>query len=138
MLPTVFSTLALSFGFLDPPGQHRRGVVRGELPIRVVEHHLALRGMLEHPGLQVVRDQPAWDTAENEVILVNGLKASDRAVPSRPWPEPSCGTLMPRLGASSSPWRSRLRVTPASTASWHVNGTRAISAGSGRGVFTRP
>jgi hypothetical protein len=51
---------------------------------------------------------------------------------------PQVGTLMPRLGEESASCRKRLTLTPASTASWQVNGARASGSGSGRGVFTGP
>ncbi len=48
----------------DPARQHRRGVMRGEFPIRVVENHLTLRRVLDHSRLQVVRDDPRNTPAE--------------------------------------------------------------------------
>ena len=61
---TVFSTLALSFRCPDPAWQHRRTVVRGHLSVGVVEDDLALAGMFEYPGLEVVRHDSWTRSAE--------------------------------------------------------------------------
>lgn len=54
----------LVFRLLDPPGQHRGGVVRRKLPIRVVEHDLTLRRVGDDTGLEVVGHDPRNRAAE--------------------------------------------------------------------------
>jgi hypothetical protein len=79
----------------------------------------------------------AWDAAENSVTLVKGRTSSGEHCPGLNITG-KFGTLMPRLGEDKAPCRNRLKLTPASVASWHVKGANPSGSGSGCGIFTGP